>query len=136
MRALLDRPGTGRPSRGLSGRVTAAILITTLLTGCHAQQRIDIPGGAPPRPHAAAVQPGDHVKVTLQSGTIVYLTVAEVRPEELVGTTGQRLAYQSMSKLERRQVAPGRTVLLVVGSLALIVFAVTAAALASFAGQL
>lgn len=135
MRALLDRPGTGRPSRGLSGRVTAAILITTLLTGCHAQQRIDIPGEAPSRPHAA-VQPGDHVKVTLQSGTIVYLTVAEVRPEELVGTTGQRLAYQSMSKLERRQVAPGRTVLLVVGSLALIVFAVTAAALASFAGQL
>lgn len=115
MRALLDRPGS-RPSSWLTcGRFTAVILIAAMLAGCHARQRLDIPGVAPPRPDAASVQPGNHVKIKLRSGKIVSFTVAEVRSDQLVGTKGQQVDYQSMTRLERTHLAVGRTIVLVVG---------------------
>ncbi len=110
----------------------AVVLIAVMLAGCHAQKRLDIPGVAPPRPDAVAVQPGNRVKIKLQSGKTVSFTVAEVRPDQLVGTKGQLVDYQSMTRLERTHLAVGRTIVLVVG---LAVYLVVGAAY-SLAGSL
>jgi hypothetical protein len=123
-------------SQGAFGRATAGILITVLLAGCHAQQRLDIPTEAPPRQDVTAVQPGDHVRVKLQSGTTLTFEVAEVRPDELVGIKGQRVRYGEMARLQRSHFSAGRTVVLVVGGLALLVITLTGMAYASLAGGL
>ena len=120
-------------------RTTAVLLVVTLLGGCSAHRRMIIPGQPPPRPNAKGVEPGDAVRVTLQAGTRVSFKVAEVRPDALVSTTGQRTAFDSMTRLEARKFAAGRTALLVGlvgGGLMLLVLALTAAAYGSFASGL
>jgi len=123
-------------SQGAFARATAVVLITVLLTGCHARQRLVIPTEAPPRQDVTAVQPGDHVRVKLQSGATLSFEVAEVRSDELVGTTGQRVRYSAMAQLQRSQFSAGRTVLLVVAGLGLLVITLTGMAYASLAGEL
>lgn len=118
------------------GRTTAAVLAVTLLAGCSAHRRMIIPGQTPPRPDATGVAPGDFVRITLQSGTSVSFTVAEVHPDVLVSTTGQRIAFDSMTRLEARKFALGRTLLLTAATLTLVVFVLTAAAYASLASGL
>lgn len=136
MRVGLGQSNSRVLRRGGVARLTAVVLVATLLAGCHARQRMNIPSGPPMRPDATTVQPGDRVRVRFESGTTVSFTVAEVRPDSLVGTKGQHVAYGSMTKLERTHFAAGRTIVLVVGGLALLVMAMTAAAYASFASGL
>ena len=118
------------------GRATSVILIGVLLAGCRAQHRVVIPTEGPPRLDASAVQPGDHVRVKLQSGTTLHFEVAEVRPDALVSTRGQEVRFDAMARLDRSKFSPVRTVILVGGALAVLVMAVTAAAYASLAGGL
>lgn len=82
------------------------------------------------------MQPGDHVRVKLQSGATLTFDVAEVRSDELVGTKGQRVRYSAMTQLQRSQFSAGRTVLLVIGALGLLVITLTGMAYASLAGEL
>jgi hypothetical protein len=118
------------------GRGTVALLIISMLSGCTAHRRMIIPGQAPPRPNATGVSPGDFVRITLQSGTRVSFRVAEVQPDLLVATTGQRIAFNSMTRLEARKFALGRTLLLTGATLTLLVLVLTAAAYASLASGL
>jgi hypothetical protein len=110
--------------------------MTVLLAGCHARQRLVIPTEAPPRQDVSVVQPGDHVRVKLQSGATLAFEVAEVRSDELVGTKGQRVRYGDMAQLQRSRFSAGRTAVLVVGGLGLLVITLTGMAYASLAGGL
>ena len=125
----------GRRSPGVLVRTTAVLLIAVLLAGCRAHRGMVIPGQPPPRPNATGVAPGDRVRITRQDSTRLSFTVAEVRPDALVSTTGQRIGFDSMTRLEARKFAAGRTVLLVgglLGALTLLVAGLTAAAYGSF----
>ncbi len=118
------------------GRGAVALLIISMLSGCTAHRRMIIPGHPPPRPNATGVAPGDFVRITLQSGTRVSFRVAEVQPDLLVSTTGQRIVFTSMTRLEARRFALGRTLLLTGATLTLLVLVLTAAAYASLASGL
>lgn len=113
-------------------RVTSVVLTAVLLAGCRARHRVVIPTEGPPRLDTSAVQPGDDVRVKLQSGETLYFEVAEVRPDALLSTRGLEVRFDAMARLDRSKFSPMRTVLLVGGALAALVMAVTAAAYASF----
>jgi hypothetical protein len=112
-------------------RITAALLAVTLLSGCSAHRRMLIPGQPPPRPDARGVEAGDGVRITQQSGARVSFRVAEVRPDALVSSTGERIAFDSMTRLEARKFAWGRTLILAGGALALLLMTLTALATAA-----
>ncbi|MEZ5417166.1 MAG: hypothetical protein R2708_07475 [Vicinamibacterales bacterium] len=144
MRGMFNLPGASAGPRGrVAGRALAALLALLLFDACAAHRRMAIPGeppvaGAAPvdAGNLAAVQPGDHVRIRLQSGTELRVVVAEVRPDALVTTRGQRVPYDAMTRLEKRHVSVARTGVLVVAALGLLVMVLTAAAYASLAGGL
>ncbi|MGE0815845.1 MAG: hypothetical protein AB7O28_11515 [Vicinamibacterales bacterium] len=127
-----------------AGRLLAALLAVLLLDGCAAHRRLAIPG-QPPRAgaataaaggEAATLRPGDHVRIRLQSGTVLRVTLAEVRSDALVTTRGQRIPFEAMARLEKRHLSVVRTAILVGGGLGLLVLVMTAAAYASLASGL
>lgn len=143
MCGMFSLPGAPAGTRGrAAGRALTALLALLLFDACAAHRRMALPGEAPvvgaaPVDSAVAtVQPGDHVRIRLQSGTELRVVVAEVRPDALVTTTGQRVPYDAMTRLEKRQVSAVRTGVLVLGALGLLVMVLTAAAYASLAGGL
>ncbi len=58
---------------------------------------------------------GDHLRATLINGNIANFTVADVQPDALVGTDGQRVLYRDIARLEHKHLSKGRTGALVAG---------------------
>lgn len=144
MRGLLRHLGAPAGTRArAAGRVLVALAAVLLLDACAVHRRMAIPG-QPPSAGPAAVEPGgaaglrpgDHVRIQLQSGTVLRVVVAEVRPEAIVTTQGQRIPYESMTRLEKRHVSVVATTLLVGGGLGLLAMVMVGVALASLAGGL
>jgi hypothetical protein len=112
-------------------RATVATVIATLLSGCHARTRLNIPGEspAPIGVRMENVKTGDEVRIVLRDGTLVGVKVAEVRADEIVGLAAQRYQFADMVRLERQHVSVGRTAGLVVGLYAAIAALFTVVAL-------
>jgi len=114
-------------------RLAIAVTLTGLLTACHVQTRVAIPGEAPPAGSVAPaeVQAGDQVRIVMRDGTIAGATVAEVRPDELVADSGRRYPFAEMTRLEIRKVAVARsagiTAAIIGGTLALFIVLMLAA---------
>lgn len=60
---------------------------------------------------------GDHVQVTTTGGQQLQFTVEEVNEQGVRGG-GQNVAYGDIQNISRKQTAPGRTTLLVLGVIA------------------
>jgi mRNA-degrading endonuclease toxin of MazEF toxin-antitoxin module len=92
-------------------RLVALVLTAVLASGCHVQTRVALPGDAPAPGVVAAstVKAGDEVRLVLRDGTIARVTVAEVTPDAIVGTGGQRYPIAEIVRLDIRSVALGRT---------------------------
>src|SRR3954452_61952 len=96
----------------------AVVLSAVLVSGCHTQQRIELPGSvspssAPPGIALSGVKAGDTVAVTLKSGEKLGFPVQDVQQDGLVARGGRRFLYQDMARLEKRQLSKGKTAWLV-----------------------
>jgi hypothetical protein len=114
------------------------LLGTLVVSGCHTHQHVALPGSASaaaPEDELPHVNPGDHVRVTMRTGERLNFLVEEVLKDALIAKGGRRFPYEEMARLEKKQLAKGRTTALVVGisaaALTLILLAATAAALAA-----
>ena len=92
-------------------RLVALVMTAVLASGCHVQTRVALPGDAPAPGVVAAstVKAGDEVRLVLRDGTIARVTVAEMTPDAIVGTSGQRYPIAEIVRLDIRSVALGRT---------------------------
>jgi hypothetical protein len=97
-------------------RTTAVVMVGALLSGCHVQTRLAIPGASPSAGVSAPpVKVGDEVRLTLRDGTLAGLIVVEVAADAIVGGRGQRYLFTDIATLERRRVTPVRTAGLMAG---------------------
>jgi hypothetical protein len=98
-------------------KITALVVMAALLSGCHIQKRIALPGEIP----AASpldVAPGDEVRIVMRGGVRALVRVADANGEGLTAAGGKRYLYADMLQLEKRQVSFGRTAALIAGSVA------------------
>jgi hypothetical protein len=96
----------------------ATIVSALLVSGCHTQQRIELPGGPSSSPAGVAVsqlKAGDTVQVTMKSGDKLSFPIQEVQSDGLVARGGKRFLYQDMARLDKRQLAKGKTAGLIAG---------------------
>jgi hypothetical protein len=91
--------------------IIALICITIPLTGCQTMRPVDLATG---QPLIAKVQPNDFVRVWMRDGRTLDLTLSAVEADALVSGE-QRLPLKDVVRLERRDIAWTRTILLVVG---------------------
>ena len=97
----------------------AVIVGAIFVGGRHTQQRIELPGGPPSSSPAgiavSELKASDTVQVTMKSGDKLSFPIQEVQSDGLVAEGGKRFLYQDMARLDKRQLAKGRTAGLVVG---------------------
>lgn len=104
-------------------RLAIVVLSILAFTACHSHVRVAVPGGLPAQSTPStdvALHPGDHARVTLVDGKIITFVVGNVDRDALVTSDGRRIAYQDMSRLEKRQVSAGKTTAFVVGAVVVI----------------
>jgi UDP-N-acetylglucosamine enolpyruvyl transferase len=90
-------------------------MVAALVSGCHIQKRIALPGETP-AVSGVAVKPGDEVRVGMRGGVTALVRVVEIDAEGLTAASGQRYLYADMVQLEKRQLSFGRTAALVLGT--------------------
>lgn len=97
---------------------TAIILISAclILTGCTTVRTFPLPRAAA-EAQASGIRKGDHVMVRLRSGETRDFRVKAIEADALVSRSG-RVAFADIEKLQREQVAIGRTAALVAGVVA------------------
>jgi hypothetical protein len=98
-------------------KITALVVMAALLSGCHIQKRIALPGEIPAA-SPLAVAPGDEVRIVMRGGVKALVRVADANGEGLTAAGGKRYLYADMLQLEKRQVSFGRTAALIAGSVA------------------
>ena len=110
------------------------LLGTLVVSGCHTQQHLSLPGGASASAPEGELplNPGDHVRVTLRTGEHLDFLVDEVLNDALMAKGGRRFPYAEMARLEKMELSKGKTTALVLGisaaAIALLVLAAFGAA--------
>lgn len=106
-------------------------LLAALASACHVQTRIALPGASPQAVAGPVVKAGDNVVIELKDGTLAGCVVAEVQPDAIIGTRGQRYPTAEIVRIERRRVSLVRSAGLVAGLYAGLVAALTLMLLAA-----
>jgi hypothetical protein len=105
---------------GAKVQLVALVAVSALLTGCHTQTRVALPGDSPPTGTvpAATVKAGDEVRIVMRDGALVGATIVTAQPDALIVSNGRRYPYAEIATVEIRALSVGRSAGVVAGVIA------------------
>ena len=106
----------------LCKNATVLLMIASLLSGCTTLH----PVSYEPKSISQNLHPGDDIRVTTRDGRVLEFTVKEFTERSISGEK-ERVALPDILQIERRELNPGKSALLIGGiaATAVLIYAIT-----------
>src|SRR5580765_2166446 len=95
-----------RESRQRRRVLTAVIMSTALLAGCHSYKPLAVPRATSKSarpPSLSGLKTGDYVRITLRDGNVAKVLVAEIQADALLASSGRRILFDDIGLIEVRR---------------------------------